>query len=40
MNKKLVFFICLIGIILSAACVSAAEDVGQTGWSNRYWGYK
>ncbi|MBQ2613660.1 MAG: Ig-like domain-containing protein [Methanobrevibacter sp.] len=30
MNKKLVFFICLIGIILSAACVSAAEDVGQT----------
>ena len=30
MNKKLVFFICLIGIILSAACVSAAEDIGQT----------
>ena len=30
MNKKLVFFICLIGIILSATCVSAAEDVGQT----------
>ena len=30
MNKKLVFFICLIAIILSAACVSAAEDIGQT----------
>ncbi|WP_407431173.1 Ig-like domain-containing protein, partial [Methanobrevibacter sp.] len=30
MNKKIVFFICLIVIILSAACVSAAEDVAQT----------
>ena len=30
MNKKIVFFICLIAIILSAACVSAAEDIGQT----------
>ncbi|WP_407413277.1 Ig-like domain-containing protein, partial [Methanobrevibacter sp.] len=30
MNKKIVFFICLIAIILSAACVSAAEDVAQT----------
>ena len=30
MNKKLVFFICLIAVILSAACVSAAEDAGQT----------
>ena len=30
MNKKLIIFICLIGIILSAACVSAAEDVDQT----------
>ena len=30
MNKKLIIFICLITIILSAACVSASEDVDQT----------